>query len=329
LVPIPDTEKPMQFRMLGKSDLKISPILMGTWQAGKEMWVGIDDAQSTRAIHAAVEAGVTTFDTAAAYGKGHSERILGAAIAGVRTEVILATKVFANRLQFKQVIDSCHQSLKNLKTDYIDLYQIHWPAGAFGTRAVAIEETLAAMNELKAQDKIRAIGVSNFSCAQLEEAARYARIDSVQSPYSLFWRHIERDIVSFCRESTISILAYSPMAQGLLTGKFAQSHMFEKGDHRKSNRLFKPENFRHAQKALEDLRPIAEKNKISVGQLALAWVISHTGTCAIAGARNAEQVAHNARAADKVLSENDLARIDEIGKIVTDSLDENPVMWGS
>jgi aryl-alcohol dehydrogenase-like predicted oxidoreductase len=318
----------MQLRALGRSDFKISLILMGTWQAGKEMWVGIDDAQSTRAVHAAFEAGITTFDTAAAYGKGHSERILGAALAGVRTDVILASKVFANRLQFNQVIKSCHQSLKNLKTDYIDLYQIHWPAGAFGTRAVPIEETLAAMNELKEQGKIRAIGVSNFSCAQLEEAAQYARIDSIQSPYSLFWRHIEGDIMSYCRENNISILAYSPMAQGLLTGKFTQNHKFEKGDHRKKNRLFSPDNFRRAQKALDGLRPIAEKNAASLGQLALAWVISHAGTCAIAGARSADQVFANARAADLILSENDLARMDEIGRIVTQYLDENPVMWG-
>ncbi len=318
----------MQLRALGMSDFKISLILMGTWQAGKEMWVGIDDAQSTRAVQAAFEAGITTFDTAAAYGKGHSERILGAALAGVRTDVILATKVFANRLQFNQVIKSCHQSLKNLKTDYIDLYQIHWPAGAFGTRAVPIEETLAAMNELKEQGKIRAIGVSNFSCAQLEEAARYARIDSIQSPYSLFWRHIEGDIMSYCRENNISILAYSPMAQGLLTGKFTQNHKFEKGDHRKKNRLFSPDNFRRAQKALDGLRPIAEKNAASLAQLALAWVVSHAGTFAIAGARSADQVFPNARAADLILSENDLARMDEIGRIVTHYLDENPVMWG-
>ena len=317
----------MQLRALGKSDFKISPILMGTWQAGKEMWVGIDDAQSTRAVQAAFEAGITTFDTAAAYGKGHSERILGASLAGVRTDVILATKVFANRLQFNQVIESCHQSLKNLKTDYIDLYQIHWPAGAFGTRAVPIEETLAAMNELKEQGKIRAIGVSNFSCAQLEEATRYARIDSIQSPYSLFWRHIEGDIMSYCRENNISILAYSPMAQGLLTGKFTQNHKFEKGDHRKKNRLFRPDNFRRAQKALDGLRPIAEKNAASLAQLALAWVVSHAGTCAIAGARSADQVFPNARAADLILSEKDLARMDEIGRIVTHCLDENPVMW--
>ncbi len=319
----------MQLRILGLSDLKISPILMGTWQAGKDMWLGIDDTQSTIAIHAAVESGITTFDTAAAYGKGHSERILGTALRGLRTEVVLATKVFANRLKFKQVIDSCHQSLKNLKTDYIDLYQIHWPAGSFGTRDVPIEETLAAMNALKEMGKIRAIGVSNFSSAQLEEATRFARIDSIQSPYSLFWRHIEKDIMPYCRQNNISILAYSPMAQGLLTGKIAPGHKFKKGDNRAKNRLFEPENFQHAWQALESLRPIAEKNAASLGQLALAWVNSHIGTYAIAGARNADQVVQNAQSAKVALSENDLTRMNEISRLVTDHLDENPVMWGS
>jgi myo-inositol catabolism protein IolS len=319
----------MQSRILGVSDLKISPIIMGTWQAGKDMWVGIDDAQSTRAIRAAVEVGITTFDTASAYGKGHSERILGAAVSDVRTEVILATKVFANRLKFNQVIDSCHRSLKNLKTDYIDLYQIHWPAGSFGTRNVPIEETLAAMNELKEKGKIRAIGVSNFSCTQLDEANRFTRIDSLQSPYSLFWRHIEKKIMPYCRQNNISILAYSPMAQGLLTGKFTQNHEFEKGDHRVKNKLFEPQNFQHVRQALDRLRPIAEKNAASLAQLALAWVNSHIDTHAIAGARNADQVIQNARAAEVELSENDLTRIDEIGRLVTDHLDENPVMWRS
>jgi aryl-alcohol dehydrogenase-like predicted oxidoreductase len=320
-------EGSMQLRSLGKSDLKISTILMGTWQAGKEMWVDIDDDQSTRAIRAAFESGIVAFDTAAVYGKGHSERILGAAVADIRTEVVLATKVFANRLKYDQVINACHQSLRNLKTDYIDLYQIHWPSGAFGTRVVPIEDTMAAMSELKEKGKIRSIGVSNFSFAQLKEANQYADIDSIQSPYSLFWRHIEKDIMSYCQKDNISILAYSPMAQGLLTGKFTRNDGFKNGDHRKKNRLFGPEHFGRARKALDKLAPIAEAKAVSVGQLALAWVIAQPGTSAIAGARNADQSAQNAKAADISLTDDDRVRIDEIGRIVTDYLDENPVLW--
>lgn len=317
----------MQFRVLGKSDLKISSIIMGTWQAGKEMWTGIDDKQTTAAIRIAFESGITTFDTAEAYGKGHSERILGQALGDVRDRVVLATKVFANHLQFDQVIEACHRSLKNLHTDWIDLYQIHWPSGSFGGRKVPVEETMAAMNKLREQGKIRAIGVSNFSRAQLEEALRYGPIDSLQPPYSLFWRQVEKDAMPYCIDNNISILAYSSMAQGLLTGKFGSDHEFEKGDHRAKNRLFQAENFKRVHQALDRLRPMAEKLGVSMGQLALAWVVSHPGTCAIAGARNSVQAAANARAADLALSPDDMDRLDEIGRIVTDHLDGNPVMW--
>ena len=302
----------MQLRRLGKSDLKISPILMGTWQAGKEMWVGIDDAQTTSAIRAAFEAGITTFDTAEAYGTGHSERVLGAAVSDFRDRVILATKVFANHLEAEQVIEACHRSLKNLKTDVIDLYQIHWPAASFKTKAVPIAETMGALNQLKDEGKIRAIGVSNFSGRQIEEASQYGRIDSLQPPYSLFWRHVENDAMPYCVANDITILAYSPMVQGLLTGKFAKDHKFQKGDHRARNRLFMPENFQRVHQALDRLRPLAEENKISLGQLALAWIISHAGACGIAGARNSAQAAQNAAAADVSLSEDDLARLDDI-----------------
>ena len=300
---------------------------MGTWQAGKDMWVGIEDKEITQAIRAAVDAGINTFDTAEAYGKGHSEQMLGAAVADVRDRVVLATKVFANHLKFDQVIDACHRSLQNLKTEYIDIYQIHWPSGSFGSKTVPIEETMGALNELKEKGKIRAIGVSNFSRTQLEAAAEFGRIDSLQPPYSLFWRHVEKDALAYCVEHNVTVLAYSPMAQGLLTGKFGKDHTFEKGDHRTKNKLFSPENFQRIQQALEKLRPIAKKRGVSLGQLALAWVISHPGTCAISGARNAEQIIHNAQAADVVLSEDDLIHMDEIGRIVTDHLDENPVMW--
>ena len=317
----------MQFRVLGKSELKISTVIMGTWQAGKEMWTGIDDKQTTAAIRSALEAGITTFDTAEAYGKGHSERILGQALAEVRDRVVLATKVFANHLKYDQVVDACHRSLKNLQTDWIDLYQIHWPSGSFGGQTVPVEETMAAMNKLKEQGKIRVVGVSNFSRVQLEEAAQYGRIDSLQPPYSLFWRQVEKDAMPYCIDNDISILAYSPMAQGLLTGKFGPDHKFEKGDHRAKNRLFQADNIQHAHQALDRLRPMADKLGVSMGQLALAWVISHPGICAIAGARNSIQAAANARAADVALSPDDMARLDEIGRLVTDNLDDNPVMW--
>ena len=317
----------MQYQSLGKSALKISTIIMGTFQAGKSKWAGIDDTQSTRAIRAAFDAGITTFDSAEAYGKGHAERILGAALRDVRDRVVLATKVSPNRLGYDQVLNACHASLRKLQTDYIDLYQIHWPSGSFGGKVVPVEETMAAMNKLKEQGKIRAIGVSNFSRAQVAEAAKFGPVDSLQPPFSLFWRHVEKDAMTYCRDNNISILAYSPMAQGLLTGRFGPDHKFEKGDHRSRNKLFQPENYQRVQQALARLKPIATAQGVNPGQLALAWVIAHPGTCAIAGARNAEQATLNARAADISLSASTLTQMDEIGRLVTDYLDENPVMW--
>ncbi len=317
----------MKFITLGKSDIQVSRIVMGTWQAGKSMWTGIDDNETTRAVKASFEAGVTTYDTAAVYGSGHSEKILGQALKKERDRVVFATKVFAHFLAYDKVFAACHKSLKDLDTDYIDLYQIHWPAGSFGSKKIPVEETMRALNKLKEQGKIRAIGVSNFSRSQLEDAEKYGRIDSIQPPYSLFWRQAEKDVIAYGVRKKMTVLAYSPLAQGILTGKFGADHQFDKGDHRSKNRLFQPEHYTRVQEALNKLRPIAEKNGITLTQLALAWVISHNGTCAIAGARNAEQSVQNARAADIVLAREDLDEMDIIGRSVTDFLDEDPVLW--
>lgn len=317
----------MKKRTLGTSTVQITPILMGTWQAGKKMWVGIEDDDSIETIRAAYEAGITTIDTAEVYGEGHSEQIVAEALADVRDNVEYATKVFANHLKYQQVIEACERSLTNLKTDYIDLYQIHWPAGAFNSEIVPIAETMSALNHLKEQGKIRAIGVSNFSRDQLVEAAQYGRIDSLQPAYSLFWRQVEKDAMPYCVENNISILAYSPLAQGLLTGKFLSGHKFDPADNRAKNKLFQDENFERAQQALNELSPIAEYHNCSLAQLALAWLIAQPQTNAIAGARYPEQAIANAQALEIKLSPEALAEIDKIGRIVTDHLDQQSVMW--
>ncbi len=317
----------MEKRPLGISDIQITPILMGTWQAGKKMWVGVEDSETTKAIRAAFEAGITTIDTAEVYGDGHSEQIVSQALSDVREQVVYATKVFANHLKHDQVIEACDRSLKNLKTDYIDLYQIHWPSGSFKNEIVPIEETMSALNELKQQGKIRAIGVSNFSKAQLEEAAQYGRIDSAQPPYSLFWRQVESDVMPYCIENNISIIAYSSLAQGLLTGRFEPGHKFDPEDNRAKNKLFQGENYERAQQALDKLRPIAERHHTSLGNLAIAWLIAQPQANAIVGARHPDQVVENAKATDIQFSNDELKEIDAIGWIVTDHLDNNPVMW--
>ena len=317
----------MNMRMLGKSGIEISTILMGTWQAGKDMWTGISDAESKKAMQAAVEAGINAFDTAEYYGHGHSEKIVGEALSHLRDKVVLATKVFPSNLSYQQVLRACEGSLRNLKTDRIDLYQIHWPAGSFGTERVPIEETMRALNHLKDQGKIRAIGVSNFSNGQLAEAMQYGRIDSLQPPYSLFWRQLDADARPYCEEHEVTILAYSPLAQGILAGKFGPKPIFEDGDHRKANKLFQPEHYARVQAALDRLRPIAAKMGCTLAQLALAWLIAQPLSCAIAGARNAAQIQDTAKAMELTLSPGDLVEIDAIGKTVTDHLDDNPVLW--
>jgi aryl-alcohol dehydrogenase-like predicted oxidoreductase len=317
----------MQLRPLGLSEIRISPIIMGTWQAGKTMWTDIDDKQSQRAIRAAFDAGITAYDTAEVYGNGHSERILGKSLEGIRHEVVVATKVFSNHLKPKQIISACERSLRNLKTDYIDLYQIHWPPGSFGHPAVPMQEVFDSLKKLLIQGKIRTIGVSNFDLAQMEEAAQFGEIVSLQPPYSLFWRHVEKDAAPYCRKNKISILAYAPMAQGLLTGKYNADHQFKKGDHRRTNRLYQPEHYDRINKALAELKSIAESNGATLGQLALAWVIAQPQTYAIAGARSAEQAKQNAAAGQIQLSSGDLAAMDDISRSVTDHLDDNPVLW--
>ncbi len=317
----------MELRPLGTSEIQISPIIMGTWQTGKAMWTDIDDNESQKAIRTAFDAGITTFDTAEVYGNGHSERILGKALEGIRQEVVVATKVFSNHLKHDQIVSACERSLKNLKTDYIDLYQVHWPPGSFGHAAVPMQEIFKAFKELQVNGKIRTYGVSNFNRDQMEEAAQYGEIVSLQPPYSLFWRHVEQEDAPYCRENRMSILAYSSMAQGLLTGKFGPEHHFKKGDHRSSNRLFQPAHYARALKALAQLQPIADEAGATLGQLALAWVIAQPHTCAIVGARNPEQAIQNAAAARIQLSADALATMDQIGRSVTDHLDDNPVMW--
>ncbi|GAB4303683.1 MAG: aldo/keto reductase [Geminocystis sp.] len=317
----------MKTRQLGKSDIYITPIIMGTWQAGKRMWAGIEDSESISAIRQAVESGITTIDTAEVYGEGHSERIVGEALKSVRDKVIYASKVFANHLKYDQVISACHNSLKNLQTDYIDLYQIHWPSGSWNSEIVPIEETMRALNDLKREGKIRAIGVSNFSQQQLASARECGQIDSIQPPYSLFWRIVEKEIQPYCVENNISILAYSSLAQGILTGKFGDNPTFAEGDHRKNNRLFQPPHWERVKQALSQLQPFADKYNCTLAQIAIAWLIQQPQTNAIVGARNPQQAKENAQAGEIELTIEDIKQISNIGTNVTKDLDDNPVMW--
>lgn len=317
----------MRKKQLGRSGVEVSAVMFGGWQAGREYWVGIDDAESVAAHRAAFEIGITAFDTAEEYGGGHSERILAEALSAHRDEIVIASKVSWRHLRHHQVIEACERSLLNLRTDRIDLYQIHWPAGSFDSELVPIEETMGAFLALKKQGKIRAIGVSNFTRAQLLEALQYGEVDSLQPPYSLFFRQAERDAVPLCVERGISVLAYSPLAQGLLAGRFGPGHVFPEGDNRRDNKLFMGETYQAALSALEELRPYAAKYKISLAQLSLAWVIAQPQAVAVAGARTPAQAVENAAAGDVVLDPEDVAAMGAIGAKVDASLGDTSMMW--
>ncbi|MCS7030237.1 MAG: aldo/keto reductase [Gloeomargarita sp. SKYG116] len=312
---------------LGKSEVQVTPLIIGTWQAGKRGWVGIDDQEIIAAIQTALDRGITTIDTAEIYGDGYSEELVGQAIKNYRHQVVIATKVFANHLAYDQVIQACENSLKRLQVDVIDLYQIHWPSGSWKSPVVPIAETMRALVKLKEAGKIRAIGVSNFSLAQLQEAQQYGPIDSVQPPYSLFWRVVERDLLPYCVEQGISVLAYSPLAQGLLTGKFTLNHQFPPDDVRAKNILFQGELYQRAQAALAHMRPIAEAYHISLANLALAWLLHQPQTCAIVGVRNREQVLGNLPALHVRLRPETLAELDEISRPVNELIPPGAIMW--
>ncbi|MEN9215560.1 MAG: aldo/keto reductase [Gloeomargarita sp. DG02_5_bins_242] len=312
---------------LGQTAVNLSPLVIGTWQAGKRGWPGIDEQDIIAAIQTALDAGITTLDTAEIYGDGTSEALVGKAIQNYRDRAVIATKVFANHLAYDQVLKACEGSLKRLRVDVIDLYQIHWPSGTWNSPSVPIEETLRALVQLQEQGKIRAIGVSNFSLAQLQAAQQYGVIVSVQPPYSLFWRGIERDLLPYCVQQNIRILAYSPLAQGLLTGKFPPGHQFPAEDVRSKNILFQGELFACAQQALAQLRPIAAAYGVSLANLALAWLLHQPQTHPIIGVRNREQVLANLPALHLKLSEATLAQLDQISRPVQERIPAGAILW--
>lgn len=317
----------MRYTMLGGSGIRISSIVAGGWQAGREDWVGIDDSDSVAAFRAALDAGVTTFDTAEEYGNGYSERILSQALKGHRDEVVIATKVSWRHLSAGAVVAACERSLVNLRTDRIDLYQIHWPAGSFGSERVPLGETIEAMVKLQKAGKIRSIGVSNFSRSQLAEAAELARIDAVQVPYSLFFRQIEAELLPFALSAGITVMAYSPLAQGLLTGAIGPDRVFPPEDNRNDNKLFHGNNRRRAHAAVSNLRLIARNQGVTTGQLAVSWLIARPEIVAVVGARSEWQMREAALTTAATVSPAALDEAERISRAVSDPLKDDAVMW--
>lgn len=306
----------MRYRLLGKTGLNISEVSFGCWTMGGDYWGGADDRDSVAAVREAAEQGINFFDTAELYGDGHSEKVLGLALQGIRDKVCIASKVWTNHMRGGDVQKACENSLRRLRTDYLDLYFIHYPS-----ETVPLRETMEAMLKLRESGKIRAIGVSNFSGAQLEEALKIGRCEVIQPCYSLLWRFVEKDVIPLCLEHNIGVVAYSPLAQGLLTGKFHPGWQFKEGDHRGKTPLFKPGRFEEALRAAESLKPFADKYGRTQGQIAINWLIARPGiVSAIVGARDAAQVKENAAASGWDMSPEDYAAIDKISREFTDAL---------
>lgn len=321
-------------RNLGNSGIECSVIALGTWVMGGWMWGGADENESINAVHASIDAGINFIDTAPVYGFGDSEIVVGKAIKNRRDKVILATKcglvwehsngefffettpkgvpegkgeikIFKNNSP-QSIKLELEASLKRLQTDYIDLYQTHWQESI-----TPIEDTMAVLLKLKDEGKIRAIGVSNASVEQMQT---YGSIDTDQEKFSMLVRKAEMEgNAEYCSENNIALLAYSPLAQGLLTGKITSSRKFNEGDVRKNNPLFSEESIIKINKMLNELIPLAEKHNANIGQLILAWTFNRKGiTHLLCGARNIEQALDNAKAGDIILSREDIDQINSV-----------------
>lgn len=308
----------MELRPLGKSGIEASVIGLGTWVSGGWMWGGSDDSDSIRAIQTALDCGINFIDTAPMYGFGHSEEVVGKAIAGRRDEIVLASKcglrwdAEQGNFYFESEGRSIHrflhpdsiryeveQSLKRLNTDRIDLLQTHWQ-----DPTTPIEDTMATLLDLQQEGKILSIGVSNIQPDELERYCKVGTVASAQEKFSMFDRDIEEALIPYCVEHKVAILAYSPLAQGLLTGKITPKRIFNEGDVRNMRPRYSVENRRKVAAMLDEFQPIADDLSLTLTQLAIAWTISHHGiTHALCGARTPEQAIENAKGAVRLSNE--------------------------
>lgn len=327
----------MEFRKLGNTDLELSAITYGAFAIGGNMWGGNEKKDSIASVRASIDSGVTTLDTAPFYGFGLSEEMIGEAIKGSdRSKIQLLTKfglVWDGSNQGKgefffdaeetgktipvykyasktSVIKEVEESLKRLQTDYIDLLQIHWPDAT-----TPISETMEALEILLQQGKIRAAGVSNYSVEQVAEARQSLNIASNQIGYSMLNRGVENDLVPYALENDLGIIVYSPMERGLLTGKYFKDGKLKDNDHR--NGYFQQFDLEKVKTFLKTITPIAEDKNATLSQLVLRWTsLQPAITVVLAGARNAEQAAANAKAMDINLTAEELAFINtELSKI--------------
>jgi len=310
-----------QLRKLGNSDLEITPLGVGAWAMGGTGWAfswgDQDDSDSAGAIRAALDAGINWIDTAAVYGLGHSEEVVGAAVHGMSNKPFIFTKCERNwgtdrkiypSLKAESIRQECENSLRRLKVDVIDLYQIHWPEPD-----ADIEEGWTEMARLKEVGKVRWIGVSNFNVEQMKRAIKIAPITSLQPPYSMLVRRIEPEILPFVKQNNIAVICYSPMRAGLLTGKMTRERAMNlpADDWRSRDKDFQEPNLSRNLGLVELLREIGSRYGHTPGEVALAWTLHNPAiTGAIVGLRKPEQIQGTIGAQTFRLSDNEVSEIE-------------------
>ncbi|MBI3793311.1 MAG: aldo/keto reductase [Nitrospinae bacterium] len=292
--------------------MSVSRLAFGAWQiGGPPFWKSTDDDTAIKTIEAALECGINFFDTAPVYGLGHSEELIGMALKKHRDKVFIATKCgllwdaqekIHRSLKQDSIREEVADSLRRLGLDYIDLYQIHFPSPDD-----PIEKAIETLAELKAEGKIRAIGVSNFDVPTLKKAVGVARVDTLQPKYNLLERDAEKELLPFCLENNIAVTAYSPLASGLLTGKYTSAHKFEDWRGKSGMGVFKKEELAKAYEKLESLKTAVGGTGRSLAEFSLNWVLANKAvTCAIVGAREARQIAELAKFSERPLSSDEL-----------------------
>ncbi len=308
---------------LGNSDLEVSRLCLGTWNmGGVEGWGPDDDERSIDLIRRVQDSGCNFMDTAHGYGGGHSEEVLGRALAegGRRERAVVATKIV--HCDPERIEPSLDASLERLQSDYWDIYIVHWPRPS-----LSLETFLEKMCEMREKGKARHIGVSNFNLAQLKIAAQYGCI-SLQPPYSVLWRIIEPEVLPFCREQGIAVTPYSPLAQGLLTGRFSRSSEPPTGI-RTSNLLFKEPAFTKAREAAAVVDGVADKLGCTSSQVALAWLLkTDPQIFPTVGVSKWSHWEDNVGALDVTLSDEDFESISQAGLACWSDFSADDTMWG-
>ena len=322
----------MEYRKLGSSNIKVTTLALGTWAFSGDRWWGEqEDLASQRTLYRAIELGINFIDTAPIYGNGHSETVVGEALKKekLRDKVVLATKVglrwekpesetsFHN-LKRESILEEMEESLRRLNTEVIDLYQVHFP-----DPDTPIRETAETLHKFYQQEKIKTVGVSNFSVEQMQEFMKYCPLHCLQPPYNMFRREIETEILPFCIKNNIAVIAYSPLNSGILTGKFFFGQKIPQDKVRSINYDLRGKNFEVNKKILLKLRDVASKYKRGLTPFALNWVIAQKGvTCAIVGARNPQQIEENIGTLGWQVTKEDAELIESILKEREERIDK-------